>query len=64
MFITKQGNGGLVYFNMLVYSIFSFVSIITYFKNFWNKDVEGQDIMVYLIMHILMCLIFIKVFGV
>ena len=51
-------------FNIVVYVLFSLVAMTGYFKNFWHKDAEGQDIMVYLIIHILMCLIFIKVFGV
>jgi len=51
-------------FNIVVYVLFSLVAMIRYFKNFWYKDAEAQDIMVYLIIHILMCLIFIKVFGV
>ena len=53
-----------MHFNMLIYFFFSFIAMFAYFKNFWHKDAEGQDIMVYLIMHVVMCLIFLKVFGV
>lgn len=53
-----------MHFNMLIYFSFSLIAMIAYFKNFWRKDAEGQDIMVYLIIHVMMCLIFLKVFGV
>ena len=51
-------------FNIVVYVLFSLVAMTAYFKNFWNKDTNGQDIMVYLLIHFMMCLIFIKVFGI
>jgi len=50
--------------NILIYFFFSFVALFAYFKNFWHKNAEVQDIVVYLIMHLLMCLILLKVFGV
>lgn len=51
-------------FNTTIYLVFSFITMFAYFKNFWNEDVDFQDIMVYLVIHITMCLIFIKVFWV
>jgi len=52
-----------MYVDIVIYVVFSIISMLAYFKNFWKQNAEGQDIMVYLIIHIVMCLIFVKVFG-